>query len=163
MDGLHTMSVTSYGPSTIPNARSDFMNSLKLGPSAGRPTNLVSDIDGAQPAAGAGRFTNKQYLYEPSDITGAKPSKLIRNTNSVDYSMKLDDIDGAQPKPYSFRTSRHVNPLVPQYKLPSFEKAEPTVPKFIRDSYDVADIEGTKPRPRHRFATVSVTEHIYAY
>ena len=43
---------------------------------------------------------------------------------------------------------------MPQYKLPSAEMAEPTVPKFIRDSYNIGDIEGTKPRPRHRFATV---------
>ena len=152
--GFRSMSLATPGECTIPNARQDFMNSLKLGPDAGRPTNLVADIDGARPAPGAGQYTNKQTYYEPTDIRGAGPMKLIRNTNAIDYSMKLDDIDGAQPKPYTFKTKREVNPLMPQYKLPSAEMAEPTVPKFIRDSYNIGDIEGTKPRPRHRFATV---------
>jgi hypothetical protein len=150
-----TMSLATSGACTIPNSRQDFLKSLKLGPAAGRPTNQVLDIDGARPAPGAGRYTNKQTYYEPSDIRGARPSTLVRDTNAIDFSMKLDDIDGARPKPYTFKTNREVNPLMPEYKLPSAAMADPTVPKFIRDSYDVGDIAGTKPRPRHRFATVS--------
>ena len=56
--------------------------------------------------------------------------------------------------PGSFRsvTLLQVNPLAPEYQLPSCKIAPPPEPKFIRDGYSIADIEGTKPRSRYQFA-----------
>lgn len=51
-----------------------------------------------------------------------------------------------------FQTNRRVNPLEPEYILPSYVPAPNVCPKFTRDSYDVSDIEGTKSRPLYRFA-----------
>ena len=70
------MSLATPGECTIPNARQDFMNSLKLGPDAGRPTNLVADIDGAAPPR---RWpVHEQANLLRADIRGAGPMKLIR-------------------------------------------------------------------------------------
>lgn len=63
----------------------------------------------------------------------------------------------AQPHPYTFKTNRVVDPLLPAYKLPSTKMADPAEPKFLRDSYDVSDISGTKSRPLYKFQVVSPT------
>mmetsp|Transcript_79432 Transcript_79432/g.158604 ORF Transcript_79432/g.158604 Transcript_79432/m.158604 type:complete len:570 (+) Transcript_79432:39-1748(+) len=146
-----TMSLGTRGASTMPNSTAEHFKSLKLGPSAGRPTNLVHDIDGAQPAA-VYKNTNKPSFYEPKDIRGTTSKQLIRTTNAPDNTLRLDDIDGAQPRPYTFKTNRVVDPLLPAYKLPSATMAEPLEPKFIRDSYSVSDIQGTKSRPLYPLA-----------
>jgi len=49
------------------------------------------------------------------------------------------------------RTERHVNPLMPQYKLPGYVSAEPHQPKFIHDNIDCSDIDGSQPRVRKLF------------
>jgi len=114
--------------------------------------NRTDDIQGAAPEYRATRFTNKSSFYDPSDIKGAHSNILHKNSNSMDYTMKVDDIEGAQPKPYTFVTNRRVDPLVPKYALPTAPPAENVVPKFLRDSYDVSDITGTKPKPLFRFS-----------
>lgn len=53
---------------------------------------------------------------------------------------------GSTPKPSTFKTPRVVDPLAPQYALPSVEVRPTTPPKFLRDSHDVSDIGGTRPR-----------------
>jgi hypothetical protein len=88
-----TMSLGTEGSSTIPNYRQEHYKSLQLGPAAGRPTNMVRDIEGAQPAP-LYKYTNKPSYYDPHDIRGTKSNKLIRDTNSIDYTLKLDDIEG---------------------------------------------------------------------
>jgi len=45
------------------------------------------------------------------------------------------------------RTKRHVNPLVPEYDLPKFHTTSLIEPKFIRDTLDISDIDGTKTKP----------------
>lgn len=88
-----TMSLATEGRSTMRNEKQEFFRSLKLGPDAGRPTNMVHDIQGAQPQ-GMYKFTAKPSFYDPRDIRGTTSTKLIRDTNSVDYTLKLDDIEG---------------------------------------------------------------------
>lgn len=51
-----------------------------------------------------------------------------------------------------FRTERCIDPLVPEYTLPSFHVPPAVTPKFTRDSYDISDIEGTKSKPLYPFA-----------
>ncbi len=88
-----TMNLATKGASTIRNYIADHHKSLKLGPDAGRPTNLVQDIEGAHPA-GPYKYVNRPSFYDPRDIRGTTSNKLIRDTNSTDYTLKLDDIEG---------------------------------------------------------------------
>ena len=44
-----------------------------------------------------------------------------------------------------------MDPLVPTYQLPSVQHADAVIPKFSRDSFDVSDIAGTRPKPKFRF------------
>mmetsp|Transcript_18597 Transcript_18597/g.43316 ORF Transcript_18597/g.43316 Transcript_18597/m.43316 type:complete len:469 (-) Transcript_18597:199-1605(-) len=145
-DRFFTMSLGTVGPSTIDNKA----NTLNLG-AGGRRINRTDDIDGAQPTYKSQEFMNKRQFYDPSDIKGARSNTLHRQTNVRDNTMRVDDIDGAVPTPYTFVTKREVDPLVPKYKLPSYQPAPDAPPKFVRDSYNVSDIAGTKPKPLFRF------------
>lgn len=51
-----------------------------------------------------------------------------------------------------FHTERCIDPLVPEYTLPSFHVPPTVTPKFTRDSHDISDIEGTKSKPLYPFA-----------
>jgi len=65
-----------------------------------------------------------------------------------DFTLKLDDIEGARPKRRtSHMGKRCVNPLNPEYKLPSFKQVDPLVPQFRRCNIDIADIEKTQSKP----------------
>lgn len=82
------------------------------------------------------------------DIDGTSSLRLHRDTNKPDRQLYHDDIDGSNCRnKWLFRTKRCVNPLEPEYTLPSFVAAPAVAPKFTRDSHDVSDIEGTKSRP----------------
>ena len=82
------------------------------------------------------------------DITGTNPIRLHRDTNKPDRQLLLADIEGSQPRnKWLLRTKRCIDPLAPEYTLPSFATAPPVVTKFTRDSHDVSDIEGTKSKP----------------
>ena len=81
------------------------------------------------------------------DIYLSCPKKLHQPLNKPYYYMRDDDIEGTKPAITMFKTKRQAsNPLNPVYKLPSFEPVEPLIPKFIRDSINVNDIDGTKPK-----------------
>ncbi|GMI47560.1 hypothetical protein TrCOL_g2163 [Triparma columacea] len=148
------MSLQSAGASTIPNTRHEKKASLRLD---GRGTNDVSDIDGARPTEKMNRFTKKpNYTYDITDIQGSRPLPLHRETNSVVYNLKLDDIEGARPRGathQNVRLKNPVDPLVPHYKLPSYELPPDGTPKFLRDNLDVTDIQGTRSKPLYKFPT----------
>lgn len=81
------------------------------------------------------------------DIEHSCPKRLHQPLNKPYYYLRDDDIHGTKPAIATFKTKREPsNPLNPVYKLPSFEPLEPVVPKFIRDSINVDDITGTKPK-----------------
>ncbi|CEG43268.1 uncharacterized protein PHALS_13475 [Plasmopara halstedii] len=110
-----------------------------------RATNDVTDIRGAKPLLKNHMYVNKPHFYDPRDIKGSTSMELhpkSRNAGSDDRFKQLP-IEGSTPRPSGFRTDRVVNPLEPTYKLPSFNQAPLLAPKFLRDSYNVADIEGT--------------------
>ena len=66
--------------------------------------------------------------------------------NKPSYALSNSDIDGSKPELNKFKTNRAPqNPLVPEYKLQSYQVVAPPPPKFIRDNIDVRDIEGAKP------------------
>jgi len=141
------MSLQSAGPSSIPN-------NAKININQPRATNSIADILGARPAQKMNKFTNKPNSYDVSDIYGTRPLALHRETNSVDYTLKHDDIDGARPRGCYIkngRSSNPVDPLVPNYKLPSYKLEEEAPSKFLRDTLDVTDIDGTRSRPLYKF------------
>ena len=52
-----------------------------------------------------------------------------------------------------FKTKRIAcNPLVPEYKLQTYNHVAPPVPKFIRDHLKIDDIEGAKPKEKRELA-----------
>jgi len=141
------MSLQSQGPSSIPNNR-------KFTVQQPRASNDISDISGAAPTQKMNRFTQKPNSYDVSDIFGTKPISLHRQTNSIDYTLKRDDIEGARPRGQIQTNQRSLNPvdpLVPNYQLPSYTLAVEAPMKFLRDTLDVADIDGTRSKPLYKF------------
>ena len=159
-DMFTTMSIASFGACTIPKPETKVFSN--------KQTNRIDDIKGAQPARKFdGDYSYKQDVMKVDDIKGARSNPLIWTRENVpDRSLLIDDIEGTRCKIAKgmSTTNRHVNPLIPEYKLPSFEAASPTItksraeleafdvksPKFTsiaatRDSYGVADILGAQP------------------
>lgn len=60
--------------------------------------------------------------------------------------MRVDDICGRRRRVEGIRQTPG-NPLNPVYNLQSYTLVEPLVPKFIRDSIRIDDIEGTHAIP----------------
>ncbi|XP_024536500.1 uncharacterized protein LOC9630602 isoform X1 [Selaginella moellendorffii] len=78
-----------------------------------------------------------------------RPRKPLRNRpNDCLY---IDDIEGCRPDPKNMKLgnkARGTSPLVPEYKLPSFVEPSPYEPKFLKDSMNVNDIDGSRPSSR---------------
>ena len=96
-----------------------------------RRTNRTDDIDMAQPQRWSEMYTrNMPDLHSTRDIEGAQPSKLHRKRNgAADLSLSNADIPGTMAKPYTFKTSRCVDPNDPAYKLPTVDTRPPTPPR----------------------------------
>jgi len=148
VDFYTSMSNTSFGPSTLPKSVS-IINQIQT-----RKINDVSDIDGAQATNKFSRVRFKPDFTSNADIPGTVPKILHRTTNKPDNTLNVDDIDGARHfiRDRMLTTNRHINPLEPNYKLPSFNKPDPYIPKFIRDSYNVSDIEGAQSTVKKQWA-----------
>ena len=130
--------------SSIPNRS----RNLKIS----RITNQTSDIDKAQPRMFSQMYTRGMPdLYNTQDISGAQPQALHSKLNKPHYNLRNDDIEGSQAKPYTFKTTRSVDPNDPQYKLPTVHLEPPPPPRFTRDQISVADIEGAGPKPPRVF------------
>lgn len=130
------------------------------------------------------RFQQKEsFINKTNDIDGCFPKKLIReNISRTGFNLKNDDIKGSKPQINKFIATRHCNPLVPEYKLPSAQIKVSTPPKFIRDSINITvkqiekmkksnsnfilflqkDIEGTRPNPynMYKFKITNAYEEI---
>ncbi|CAG9312313.1 unnamed protein product [Blepharisma stoltei] len=119
-------------------------------------TSLVTDdIEGAKPALKGYQYVNKpDFAYTAHDIEKAQPSKLHQALNKPNFNLNTKDIFKAYPNKAEFVTNRigH-NPLMPVYKLPSFETRPITPPKFVRDSIQITDIDGTKPEAYFKWQT----------
>jgi hypothetical protein len=124
-------------------------------PSPSKPpthiTNDVSDIPGAKTFVKNRHYINKQHFHDPNDIPGSN-SKLLHpnhDRHGVMDEIKAQPVEGAQPRHKDFRTSRVINPLQPEYQLPSFTLAPPFEPRFLRDGYNIKDIDGTSAKKVH--------------
>ncbi|CAM9740433.1 unnamed protein product, partial [Choristocarpus tenellus] len=146
-----TMNLMSSGPCTIAKDFTSYGRAVRRLNT--RDHHSTSDVDGAQPFSRTNILKNKPNFHNVADISGTQSVRLHQNTNKPDRALYLDDIEGSRPRNKAlFRTVRCINPLVPEYNLPTFAAAPVVVPKFTRDSFDVSDIEGTKSRSLYRFA-----------
>lgn len=144
-DHYVTMSIASLGESTLPR------NTAK--PFQEKKINDISDIEGARSGPKYQHFYNKPQFLQ-SDVPGSTSKALSWSRNVRDNSLYIDDIEGTRHsiKDRMMRTNRHVNPLVPQYPLPSYVPAEDPPVKFIKDPLDHSDIDGSFPKPKKVFA-----------
>ena len=112
------------------------------------------DIPGSVPKR-YGVFHHKEnYINKVDDIERANPKLLHIGLNKVEYNLTNKDIDGSYPQCVKFKTTRQpCNPLEPKYQTCKVEAIETPVPKFIRDSIHVTDIDGAKPRKYFRWDT----------
>ena len=118
-----------------------------------RPSNRTDDIKAAQPRRFSEMYThNMPDLYNVDDISGAQPGVLHASLNKPSFGYTNADIPGSTAKPYTFKTTRCVNPNDPAYNLASVEVKPPTPPRFLRDQINVADIDGAGPRVAREFA-----------
>lgn len=134
-----SMSIASYGPSTL----GKFERQVSPERSQRNPLDY-SDVEGTKPQNRFNAYTNKPDLWNNADVQGSTSKVLHKSRNSLDKSLYIDDIEGARAKirdKFLF-TKRSVDPLNPQYSLPTFTPAEPYEPKFLRDSVRVDDIDG---------------------
>ena len=109
-------------------------------------TNLYNlDIEKSVPKR-SNIYTNKiDYINKIDDIDKAQPNPEII-LNKPDFILNISDIEKSHPKKIYWNSKRHVNPLNPVYKLPSYKTIEPEAPpKFIRDQIDISDIYKAKP------------------
>ena len=111
--------------------------------------NYSLDIDGAVPKR-YGLYNQKPpYHNSNADIEKSSPSVYNPYINKPNYNLSNKDIKGSIPQGHHvFQNERHLNPLCPDYKLPTFKQKEVEEYKnrFIRDNIDVSDIEGASPK-----------------
>lgn len=144
-----TMSICSLGPATLPKSQKRVF--------AIKDTNNISDIVGTRSGPKYTQYTNKPQ-FSQSDVQGSTSKPLIHSRNVRDNTLYIDDIDGTRHmiRDRFMRTGRHVDPLEPQYKLPSFQTAEIPEPKFVKDPLQLNDIDKTSSRVKNDFKTRDV-------
>jgi len=108
------------------------------------------DIDGAQPRP----FSKATELCLPNfhstlDIEGGQPRKLIPTVVNKpnDRNLRNDDIEHSRPYVNRMITNRVVDPLNPDYMLPSTSIRAITPPKFLRETNRVQDINNDPDYP----------------
>ena len=125
---------------TLPNKK---LSERKIGESTILKTD---DIEGAYytPQKLFIRDTNLNI----NDIPGTKTKPMVDKSIPPKDHFSINDIDGAKPKiqrqlPHS---KRMINPVDPEYELPSYEISNNPIPKFLRDTMKNDDVEGSSPK-----------------
>jgi hypothetical protein len=104
------------------------------------------DIEGSSPRK-FGAFHQKiDYTNKNDDIEKSSPKKLVLNLKKPIYNLSNSDIEFSCPNCVKTKIKRHLNPLEPKYTLPSSPEYLPYEIKFIKDSLNSDDIEGSKPK-----------------
>ncbi|KAG6548845.1 hypothetical protein Mapa_009607 [Marchantia paleacea] len=89
-----------------------------------------------------------------ADLEKSTPSVLIpEHVNKPCTILEAKDIKGASSHPKNMKVgneARDTNPMEPLYSLPSYVEPWIPLPKFLRDSLNVGDIQGTRPSSRHK-------------
>mmetsp|Transcript_22436 Transcript_22436/g.23112 ORF Transcript_22436/g.23112 Transcript_22436/m.23112 type:complete len:477 (+) Transcript_22436:78-1508(+) len=137
----NTLSIASLGPSTLSNSKNrPQIHYIR------QSSDLIRDENTSE------KKIITHITNDISDIDGARP-KTTKERNYVSKSLFVDDIDGAKArfKDRFLQTKRHVNPLVPEYSLPSAQVAPSESQPFRRDNLMIDDIEGTRTSHRKIF------------
>jgi len=119
-----TMHLDSVRPKDVPRGRVPYVKDESL-------SLTTLDIDRAQPGNkyGATGTLYRTGRPEKDEVSGAKAMTHYPRLNRVrDSSLTTADIEGARPNARRFKTPRCVDPLNPQYNLPS-HRARPTTPQ----------------------------------
>jgi hypothetical protein len=106
----------------------------------------TDDIDGAR--AKSSPIKTRHHTLNITDIEGARPASAFDPGSLARDVMKVRDIDGSAPRIYKNlpHSSRHTNPLTPEYQLPTKEELPPPEIPFIYDGINFDDIPGVHPR-----------------
>lgn len=115
---------------------------------------MTQDIDRAAP-----HFPHLQYLQKPDlavgstdpDHFGGKARTYYppMDRRPRDLSLTTADIEYAQTKSKKPKGNRHVDPICPNYELPSCQVRPHTPPRFNgRHTHELSDIEGAKSKVR---------------
>jgi hypothetical protein len=102
----------------------------------------TSDIEGASPAKPKAA-TRPTFLLKNDDIEKSKPIPLIPTVvnRGNNLTSTNEDIEKSYPfKRHKFTTKRVLNPLNPDYQLPTVEIKPVTPPKLIRETNAIHDI-----------------------
>lgn len=96
-------------------------------------------------------YTHKiDYINKVDDIEKPRPFKNTMTRPS--YSLMNRDIEKAYPS-NQYRYTRHTNPLEPVYDFPKEVDPGPfEIPKFIRDTLNISDIDKSRPKKSQMFA-----------
>ena len=103
------------------------------------------DIEGSSPRRFGALNQKIDFTNKNDDIERSWPKQLHVGLNKPEYNLKNNDIEKSSPGCVEIRTNRHTNPLEPKYNLAKTEDFPPEIPRFIRDSIEVKDIEGAQP------------------
>ena len=104
------------------------------------------DIEGSSPRK-FGAFHQKiDFTNKNDDIEKSYPKKLHIKLKKPEYNLSNSDIEYSNPQCVNTKIKRHLNPLQPKYQLPKGNPYPPYEPKFLKDSINVDDIEGAKPK-----------------
>ena len=104
------------------------------------------DIEGSSPRK-FGAFNQKiDYINKNDDIEKSSPKQLHIKLKKPEYNLSNSDIEFSQPNCVTCTIKRHLNPLEPKYTLSKSPEYPPYEPRFIRDTIDVKDIDGAKPK-----------------
>lgn len=147
-----SMSITTPGPCTL-------WDQKRLPkPYALKATNNVNDIEGAVAYDKFAKFDTRPAFDAARDFPESLPKPKTHTRNDPDRQLMTQDIDGAQ---FTLgggmdRTNRHVNPLEPVYKLPTYKVPISqhnlvTAPP-ARDTMMVKDINAD-PNPKREIVT----------
>jgi hypothetical protein len=141
-----TTNVTSPGKPTLYNAKA------LPKPYQIKETNRIDDIPGTQTVSKFDKFQTRPAFNAAVDLPESVPKIRMKTRNCIDRQLMISDIDGAQ---YSAiggmdRTNRQIDPLQPEYKLPSFTiSADVFTAASLsppRDIMNVKDIPGAQSR-----------------
>ena len=101
-----------------------------------------------------GVFTNKvDFINKVDDIERTNPKILHYKLDKPEYNLSNADIEKSSPNMGNLKTTRCTNPLEPKYNLAKVEELPNEIPRFIRDSIDIKDIDGAKPKKYFKWQT----------
>jgi hypothetical protein len=153
-DHYRTLSIASLGAATLPKPTPT--------PYVVKSINEISDIPGAQRRVHYEAYKKTPFLQ--SEVDGSTSKQLHWTRNVPDNALRIDDIPGTRHtvKDRMMRTQRRVDPLNPVYALPSYPAAQHVPTRFIKDSQDISDIEGSRtvvkvlPPPRDNISVADI-------